>query len=107
MKRKREVFTMPQSYTPEFKKKIVRLHLEEGRTYKSITAEYGVSKASISKWCAEFSKGCQNQAVIDSNSINEAELMKENLRLRRELEETRKEILFLKKAAAFFAKEID
>ena len=31
---------MPQSYTPEFKKKIVRLHEEEGRTYKSITAEY-------------------------------------------------------------------
>ena len=98
---------MPQSYTPEFKKKIVRLHLEEGRTYKSITAEYGVSKASISKWCAEFSKECQAQATIDSNSINEAELMKENLRLRRELEETRKEILFLKKASAFFAKEID
>ena len=38
---------MPQSYTPEFKKKIVRLHLEEGRTYKSIIAEYGVSKASV------------------------------------------------------------
>ena len=50
---------MPQSYTPEFKKKIVRLHLEEGRTYKSITAEYGVSKASISKWCSEFSEECQ------------------------------------------------
>ena len=47
---------MPQSYTPEFKKKIVRLHLEEGRTYKSITAEYSVSKASISKWCREFSE---------------------------------------------------
>ena len=40
---------MPQSYTPEFKKKIVRIHEEEGRTYKSITAEYGVSKASMSK----------------------------------------------------------
>ena len=39
---------MPQTYTPEFRKKIVRLHEEEGRTYKSITAEYGVSKASIS-----------------------------------------------------------
>lgn len=46
---------MPQSYAPEFKKKIVRLHMEEGRTYQSITAEYGVSKASISKWCSEFS----------------------------------------------------
>ena len=36
---------MSQNYTPEFKKKIIRLHEEEGRTYKSITAEYGVSKA--------------------------------------------------------------
>ncbi len=26
---------MSQNYTPEFKKKVVRLHLEEGRTYKS------------------------------------------------------------------------
>lgn len=98
---------MPQSYTPEFKKKIVRLHLEEGRTYKSITAEYGVSKASISKWCAEFSEECQTQAITNPDSPNEAELMKENLRLRKELAEKEKEINFLKKAAAFFAKEID
>ena len=40
---------MPQSYTPEFKKEIVHLYEEEGRTYISITAEYDVSKASISK----------------------------------------------------------
>ena len=33
--------------------------------------------------------------------------MKEMLRLKRENEELRKENLFLKKAAAFFAKEID
>lgn len=38
---------MPQSYTPEFKKKIVHLHEEDGRTYKSITAEYGESKQVI------------------------------------------------------------
>ena len=87
---------MPQSYTPEFKKKIVRFHLEEGRTYKSITAEYGVSKASISKWCGEFSEECQAKAITDPESKNEAELMKENLRLRKELEEARKENLFLK-----------
>ena len=88
---------MPQTYTPELKKKIVRLHLEEGRTYKSITAEYGVSKASISKWCAEFSEECQTKAILNPESTNEAELMKENLRLRKELEESRKENLFLKK----------
>lgn len=98
---------MSQNYSPEFKKKIVRLHEEEGRTYKSITAEYGVSKVSISKWCSEFSKECQAKAQTNPDAPNEMELMKENLRLRKELEEARKENLFLKKAAAFFAKEID
>ena len=88
---------MLQSYTSEFKKKIVRLHLEDGRTYKSITAEYGVSKASISRWCAEFSEEYQTKAIANPNNPNEAELMKENLHLRRELEEARKENLFLKK----------
>ena len=59
---KKRGMIMPQSYEPEFRKKIVRLHLEEGRTYKSITAEYGVSKASISKWCREFSEECRAKA---------------------------------------------
>ena len=91
---------MSQNYTPEFKKKIVRLHEEEGRTYKSITAEYGVSKASISKWCSEFSKECQAKAQTNPDAPNEMELMKENLRLRKELEETRKENLFLRQGQA-------
>ena len=94
---------MPQNYTPEFKKKIVRLHEEEGRTYKSITAEYGVSKAAISAWCRQLREECQTspQAKEDYDA------MKEILRLRKELEDAKKEHLFLKKAAAFFAKEID
>ncbi len=93
---------MPQNYEAEFKKKIVRLHEEEGRTYKSITAEYGVSKASISKWCGEYSKECQTSP----KAREEYDSMKENLRLKKENEELKKEIAFLKKAAAFFAKEI-
>ena len=35
---------MNQHDEPEFKKKIVRLHLEEGRSLKGLAAEYGVSK---------------------------------------------------------------
>lgn len=98
---------MPQSYTPEFRKKLVRLHREEGRTYKSLVEEYGVSKASIANWCKEFSEECQKKAITNPEVPNEEELMKENLRLRKALEEAKKENLFLKKAAAFFAKEID
>ncbi len=94
---------MPQNYTPEFKKKIIRLHEQEGRTYKSITAEYGVSKASISKWCSELRQECR----LNPQAQNDYDSMKENLRLKKENEELKKEVAFLKKAAAFFAKEID
>ena len=94
---------MPQNYEPEFKKKIVRLHIQEGRTMKSITTEYGVSKGSITKWCSEFREECQ----INKEAEKEYDSMKELLRLKRENEELRKENQFLKKAAAFFAKEID
>ena len=97
---------MPKNHTHEFKKKIIHLHLEEGRTYKSITAEYGISKASVSKWCSELREECQKQAESNPGTATEIDLMKENLRLRKELEEARKETLFLKKAAAFFAREI-
>ena len=96
-----------QYYEQEFKNKIVRLHIEEGRTYKSLTEEYGVSKASITKWCSEFSEECQQKALANPDNKNELELMKEVRQLRKELEEAKKENLFLKKAAAFFAKEID
>ena len=86
-----------QHYEPEFKQQIVRLHIEEGRTYRSLTAEYGVSKASICKWCKEFSEECQKSASENPTAQNDLELMKENRRLREELAETKKENLFLKK----------
>ena len=98
---------MPQHYSPEFKKKIISLRLEEGRTINSITTEYNISKETLRRWCNEFQEECQAQSLQFPTSLNEAEIMKENLRLRKELVEKEKEILFLKKAAAFFAKEID
>ncbi len=100
---------MPQTYTPEFKKKIVCLHEKEGRTYKSITAEYGVSKAAISAWCKQFRDECQTSPELK----NEYDYMKETLRLKKENDELTKEMAFLKKAIAtiggiaFLAKEID
>ena len=83
---------MSQNYTPEFKKKVVRLHEEEERTYKSITAEYGVSKAAISAWCKQFREECQTSPESKADYNN----MKELLKLKRENEELRKENLFLK-----------
>lgn len=94
-------------YEKEFKRNIVRRHIEEGETIRNLAEEYGVSKTSIKMWCKKFSEECQTKAKKDPNAKNELELMKENRRLREELAESRKENLFLKKAAAFFAKKID
>ena len=48
-----------QQYETEFKQKIVRLHLEEGRTLNSLSDEYGVPKASISIWIKSYREKCQ------------------------------------------------
>lgn len=94
---------MSQYYEPEFKKKIVRLHLEEGRSLKGLAEEYGVSKASISIWTKQFREECQT----NDEAKADYDYMKENLQLKKQLAELQKENDFLKKAAAFFAKEID
>ena len=93
---------MPQ-YDEDFKKRIVRLHLEEGRTLKSLADEYGASKAAISKWVKTYREEC----LINQETKNDYDYMKENLRLRKQLKKMEKENRFLKKAAAFFAKESD
>ena len=102
-KKKRGKLQMTQYYEAEFKKNIVRLHLEEGRSIKSLAEEYKVSKASISTWTKEFRTECQT----NEKAQTEYDHMKENLKLKKKLAELEKENDFLKKAAAFFAKEID
>lgn len=84
---------MNQHYEPEFKKKIVRLHLEGGRSIKGLAAEYGVSKASISNWTKQFREECQ----INEEAQADYDFMKENLKLKRQLAELQKENDFLKK----------
>jgi len=92
-----------QNYEAEFKQRIVRLHLEEGRTLKSLADEYGVSKASITIWVKAYREECQQ----NQETKEDYDFMMENRKLRKQLEEMKKENDFLKKAAAFFAKEID
>ena len=74
-----------------------------GTILKGLAAEYGVSKASISNWTKQFREECQKNEEAQADY----DFMKENLKLKRQLAELQKENDFLKKAAAFFAKEID
>ena len=87
----------------ETKKKVVRLHIQDGRTLSSLAAEYGVASATVSNWVRAYREECQT----NDEEKTQLELMEEVKRLRTEKNELEKENNFLKKAAAFFAKEID
>ena len=82
---------------------IVRLFLEEGRTVKSINEEYNLGDGTVRKWVKAFHEECETNPELK----NTKDIYEENRRLRKELEEMKKENAFLKKAAAFFAKELD
>lgn len=90
-------------YEDEFRDKMIHLHLNDGRTLSSLSKEYGVNKSTICNWVKLYRKECQT----NSTKNEEKDYFKENLQLRKQLEELEKENRFLKKAAAFFAKEID
>lgn len=92
-----------QHISDETRKKVVREHIQDGRTINSLAAEYGVAKATISNWVRAYREECQTNDTEKS----QLELMEEVRKLRQEKAELEKENLFLKKAAAFFAKEID
>ena len=66
-------------------------------------AEYGISRATVSNWVRSYREECQN----NDEEKSQLEMMEELRRLRREKAELEKENSFLKKTAAFFAKEID
>jgi len=49
-------------YTEEIKEQIIKLHLEGGRTVKSLSEEYHISKASIQNWLKTYREECQENA---------------------------------------------
>lgn len=91
------------NYEPEFKRKLIKLHLEDGRTLTSLSEEYRISKSTITQWIKKYREECNTNSELQI----EKDYFQETLKLKRQLEELEKENRFLKKAAAFFAKEIE
>ena len=86
---------------PELKEEIIKLHIRDGRTFKSLSDEFGFSADVISRWVKKYRQCAQ----ADADRAKQLADMQELRRLQKEIEELKKENDFLKKAAAFFAKE--
>jgi len=95
-----------KTYTKEFKLEAVRLMNESERPSSEIAMELGVRRNQLYKWKeqlemkgeANFSNGRGRPKKEDESELS---------RLKRELERVKEENEILKKAAVFFAKELD
>ena len=86
---------------PEIQEQIIKLHIVDGRTYKSLCDEFGLSYAVVKRIVTNY----REHAKASEIQAKQLADMEELNRLKAEVAELRKENDFLKKAAAFFAKE--
>lgn len=96
---------MSVRYNDDFKMEVVRAYMVGDKSIAELSAEFNVAKSTISEWAKKYGEECQYKNT--TSNFTESESAKEIRRLNQMLKEKDKEIEFLKKAAAFFAKEID
>ena len=56
-------------HTSDFRKKVVVQHVRDGRTTASLSAEYGISKATVSNWVKAYRKECQTKGTVPNSLI--------------------------------------
>lgn len=93
-----------RAYSHEFKAEAIRLLRDSGRPASQVARELGVRADVLRAWKqqADGVLGLASEAAAESGGSIESEEVR---RLKRELEIVRQERDFLKKAAAYFAKE--
>lgn len=89
-----------QKFTPEFREEIAKLVVDGQRSISQVAREYGLSDTTVGNWVRKY----RAEHAEDEPPLQ----LSERVRLReleRENRELAMENAFLKKAAAYFAKE--
>lgn len=94
-----------KTYPKEFKLEALRLMEESGRPASEIAMELGLRRNQLYKWKEQMAK----KGDVPSSKIGrpKKEEQSEVSKLRQELKRLQEENEILKKAAVFFAKELD
>ena len=88
-----------RSYTTEFKKEAVALVTEQGYSVAKAAESLGITDKLLYNWKAKFEEKRSGSVLSDDERSELIKLRKDNKRLQMERE-------ILKKASAFFAKEM-
>ena len=90
-----------QRFTAEFKREAIRLLQESGKPVAVLARELGVPRNRLYKWSTDAEK--HGDAAFSGPGRRPSD---EVAKLRREVERLKEENEILKKAAAYFAKEL-
>lgn len=90
-------------YTREFKLEAVQLATESEKTLAEVARDLGISASLLHGWKKQYDSGDPETAFPGHGKRAGSE--DEVWRLKRELEQVKQERDFLKRAAAFFARE--
>ena len=85
-------------HSEEFKQEAVRIALTSGLPRERVAADLGIGKSTLGKWLAQY-------RPTDLVSAPQADLARENERLRLENRVLKEERDILKKATQFFASQ--
>jgi transposase len=90
----------PKRYTPEFKEQAAMRVVDNSLPIAQVARELGVNDTTLGFWVKAYRKKLSRQPIPDG--VPDDERVRELERRNRELE---MEVTFLRKAAAYFAKE--
>jgi len=93
-----------KTYTREFKQEAVRLMEDTNRPATEVAMELGIRRNQLYKWKEQLEK--KGDAAFSGGGRPKSENLSELARLKRENEQLREENDILKKAAAYFAREL-
>lgn len=95
-----------RSYTKEFKQEAIRLALNSPSVV-SAAHDIGVPTATLHSWIYQAKQRGEVPSPITAEPINVGEVIKENQELKKRLARLEQEKAILKKAAAYFAQELE
>lgn len=98
----------PSKYTEEFRRDAIDLVRSSGRPINQVARELGMSHETLRNWVRKEDQPTRLAGAASAgDGVSVANKDAEIARLRREVAELRQEKEILRRAAAYFAKEMD
>lgn len=91
-----------RSFTTEYKVEAAHRVIDSGRTIAEVSRDLGINEGLLGRWVADERRRTEAAVVHGEPPLTAAERV-ELLRLRKHVVDLEKDVIFLKKASAYFA----